>query len=237
MRLHCFKKRAFNKFSWEQKRRVKKYFDGKRIWKTREKFKFWFIQKPWIYVLVKSRNSQIIYIINIMTFSKFAQEIYFYLIVASFYLIRSKLKIFIHSFISCQLPCSIERLQVKVFWRFPFLLCRLMKRIMERDIYYKTAKSRTSHLQVFCKKGFFKNSLNSQKYTCVEFFSIIWQNFMSNFSASENERLPFVQNLYNNSICFLINYFSKFKIQKMPKTTLIIGNSFPIKAAHLFWKK
>ena len=170
MGLHCFKKRAFNKFSWEQKRRVKKYFDGKRIWKTREKFKFWFIQKPWIYVLVKSRNSQIIYIINIMTFSKFAQEIYFYLIVASFYLIRSKLKIFIHSFISCQLPCSIERLQVKVFWRFPFLLCRLMKRIMERDIYYKTAKSRTSHLQVFCKKGFFKNSLNSQKYTCVGFF-------------------------------------------------------------------
>ena len=60
---------------------------------------------------------------------------------------------------------------------------------------------------------------------------------MSNFSASENERLPFVQNLYNKSICFLINYFSKFKIHKMPKTTLIIGNSFPIKAAHLFWKK
>ena len=98
MRLHCFKKRAFNKFSWEQKRRVKKYFDGKRILKTREKFKFWFIQKPWIYVLVKSWNSQIIYIINIMTFSKFAQEIYFYLLVASLYLIRSKSKIFIHPF-------------------------------------------------------------------------------------------------------------------------------------------
>ena len=33
-----------------------------------------------------------------MTFSKFAQEIYFYLLVASFDLIRSKSKVFIHSF-------------------------------------------------------------------------------------------------------------------------------------------
>ena len=29
------KKRTFNEFLWEQKRRVKKLFDGKRIWKTR----------------------------------------------------------------------------------------------------------------------------------------------------------------------------------------------------------
>ena len=99
MGLHCFKKHAFNKFSWEQKRRVKKFFDDKKTWKTREKFKLWFIQKPWIYLLVKSRSSQIIYIINIMAFSKLAQEIYFYLIVASFYLIRRKLRfLFIHSF-------------------------------------------------------------------------------------------------------------------------------------------
>ena len=34
-----------------------------------------------------------------MTFSKFAQKIYFYLLVASLYLTRSKSKIFIHSFI------------------------------------------------------------------------------------------------------------------------------------------
>ena len=32
--LHCFKKSAVNKFSWEQKRRVKTIFEGKRIWKT-----------------------------------------------------------------------------------------------------------------------------------------------------------------------------------------------------------
>ena len=35
MRLHCFNKtRALNKFAWEQKRRVKKFLDGKRILKT-----------------------------------------------------------------------------------------------------------------------------------------------------------------------------------------------------------
>ena len=49
-----------------------------------------------MFFLVKSRNSQIFYIINILTFSKFA---HFYLLVASLYLIRSKLKIsFIYSF-------------------------------------------------------------------------------------------------------------------------------------------
>ena len=65
--------------------------------KPQEKIKFWFIQESWIYILVKSRNSQIFYITNIMTFSKFAQEIYFYLLVASLSLIRSKSDIFIHS--------------------------------------------------------------------------------------------------------------------------------------------
>ena len=34
-----------------------------------------------------------------MNFSKFAQEIYFYLLVASLHLIQSKLNTFIHSFI------------------------------------------------------------------------------------------------------------------------------------------
>ena len=42
-----------------------------------------------------------------MSFSKFAQEIYFYLLVVSLYLIQSKLKIFINSFISSRLPCPI----------------------------------------------------------------------------------------------------------------------------------
>ena len=51
-----------------------------------------------MYFLVKSRNSEIFYITNIMSFSKFAQKICFYLLVASLYLIRSKSKIFIHSF-------------------------------------------------------------------------------------------------------------------------------------------
>ena len=55
----------------------------------REKSKFWFIQEPWIYFLVKNQNSQIFYITNIMTHSQFSQEIYFYLLVASLYLIRS----------------------------------------------------------------------------------------------------------------------------------------------------
>ena len=36
-----------------------------------------------MYFLVKSQNSQFFYIIKIMTFSKFAQKMYFYLIVAS----------------------------------------------------------------------------------------------------------------------------------------------------------
>ena len=113
-----FKKtRAFKKFSWEQKRRVKKFFDCKRIWKTQGKIIFRFIQEPWICLLVKSRNSQIFYIINIMDFSKIAQEIYFYLLVAILYFIQSKLKVFIHSFISSRLPCPNEWLQVELFWR------------------------------------------------------------------------------------------------------------------------
>ena len=65
------------------------------------------IQEPWIYLLVKSRNSQIFYIISIMDFSKFAQEIYFYLIVTILYLIQSKLKIFIRSFVHFK-PASIS---------------------------------------------------------------------------------------------------------------------------------
>ena len=75
------------------------------LWRPQEKIKFWFIQEPWMYFLVKSQNSRISYIINIMTFSKFDQEIYFYLLVASLHLIRSKLKIFIHWFTSCWFPC------------------------------------------------------------------------------------------------------------------------------------
>ena len=66
---------------------------------TSGKTKFWFMQEPWMYFLVNSRNSQIFYVINIMTLSKFAQKICFYLLVASLYLIRSKLKISTHSFI------------------------------------------------------------------------------------------------------------------------------------------
>ena len=77
------------------------------LWNPQEKIKRWFIQEPWIYFLAMSRNSQIFFITNIMTFRKFAQEIYFYWLVASLYLInhsRSKSKIFSHSFISCRLP-------------------------------------------------------------------------------------------------------------------------------------
>ena len=70
-------------------------------------------QESWMYLLVKSRNSQIFYIINIMNFSKFAQEIYFYLLIASLDLIRKKLKSLIHSFISC----PNEWFQVEFFSR------------------------------------------------------------------------------------------------------------------------
>ena len=52
-----------------------------------------------MYFFVKSENLQIFYIVKIMVFSKFPQEIYFHLIVPSLYLIRGKSKIFIHSFI------------------------------------------------------------------------------------------------------------------------------------------
>ena len=111
---HCFKKHVL---SWEQKRRVKKLFDCKRIWKTQERIKFEFIQEPRIYLFVKSRNSQIFYIINIKNFSNFTQEIYFTCYLPSLYLIQSKLKIFIHSFLSSRLPCPNEWFQVKLFWR------------------------------------------------------------------------------------------------------------------------
>ena len=46
-----------------------------------------------------------------MTFSKFAQEIYFYLLVASLYLIQSKSKIFIHSFIHF-MPAHMPQLMI-----------------------------------------------------------------------------------------------------------------------------
>ena len=87
-------------------------------WKPQEKIKCWFVQEPWMYFFVKSRNPQIFYIIKIIfIFSKFAQKICFYLIVASLYLIRSKLKMFIHSFISCRLPYPNEFFQVELSWR------------------------------------------------------------------------------------------------------------------------
>ena len=36
IRLHCLKKQVLSKnFHWRQKRRVKNFFDGKRIWQTR----------------------------------------------------------------------------------------------------------------------------------------------------------------------------------------------------------
>ena len=106
---------AFNKLPWEQKRRVKNFFYCKRIWKTWEKIKFQFSQEPWIYILLKSRNFQIFYIINIMNFNKFVQEIY--LLFASLYLIQNRLKFFIHSFISGRLSCLNEWFQIEFYWR------------------------------------------------------------------------------------------------------------------------
>ena len=87
------------------------------LWKPQGKIKFLFIQEPWIYFPVKSRNSQIFYITNIITFSKFAQEMYFYLLVASLHVIQIKSKILIHSSISCRLACPNEWFQVELFWR------------------------------------------------------------------------------------------------------------------------
>ena len=86
-RIALFQKtRAFNKFSWERKRRVNKFFYCKRIWKIQEKLKLKF---RFINLLVKRRNSPIFYIINIMNFSKFSQEIYFYLLNQRFSFIHS----------------------------------------------------------------------------------------------------------------------------------------------------
>ena len=48
-----------------------------------------------------------------MNFSQFAQEIYFYFLVACSYLIQTKLKIFIYSFISSRLPSPNEWFQVE----------------------------------------------------------------------------------------------------------------------------
>ena len=76
----------------------------KEYQKHKEKSNFDLSSNNETYFLVKRRNSQIFYITDIMNFSKFAQEICFYLLIVSLYLIQSKLKIFIHSFISSRLP-------------------------------------------------------------------------------------------------------------------------------------
>ena len=128
MRLHGFKKhpngiawfqkvRASNKFSREQKRRVKKFFDCKRIWKIQEKNQISIYRTTMNILTCKGRSSQSFYIINIMNFSKYAQEIYFYLLVVSLYSIQNKLKIFIHLLISSRLPRSNKWFQVEIFWR------------------------------------------------------------------------------------------------------------------------
>ena len=98
MSLHCFEKQDFNKFSQEQKSRVKKLFDGKRIWMTREKPNF-----------TLSKNHKYTYLQRVKTLKSFiplmswlsvnhAQEIYFYLLVPSLHFTQSKLKTFMHSF-------------------------------------------------------------------------------------------------------------------------------------------
>ena len=165
-----------------------------------------------------------------MTFSKFAHKIHFYLIVAILYLIQNKLKIFIRSFILCRLLCPNEWFQVEFLWRniifvlaivlrcwnsveyiqkmiIFFLTFRLMKWFMELAL-WKCAKSRPSHLQVFCKIDILKNFAKlTEAHLCQSLIfkkvaSELWQNFMSNFviellrknervcaCASKNERL------------------------------------------------
>ena len=88
------------------------------LWKPQEKIKFWFIQEPWIYFLVKSRNCEIFYITNIMTFSKFAQKNTFtcYLLVCILFEVNQIFS-FIHSFISCRPSCPDEWFQFKLFLR------------------------------------------------------------------------------------------------------------------------
>ena len=164
-----------------------------------------------------------------MTFSKFAHKIHFYLIVASLYLIQNKLKIFIRSFISCRLPYPNGWFQVEFLWRNVFVLAivlrcwnsveyiqkmiisfltfRLMKWFMELAL-WKCAKSRLSHLKVFCKINILKNFAKlTEAHLCQSLFfnkaaSELWRNFMSSFfiellpknervcaCASKNERL------------------------------------------------
>ena len=41
---------------------------------TSGKIIFWFIQEPWMYFIVKSRNFQVFCIVKVMTFAKFVQK-------------------------------------------------------------------------------------------------------------------------------------------------------------------
>ena len=84
------KNTCFQEIFMGTEKRVKRFSDCKRIWKTKGKIKFRFILEPWTY---------------------------FYLLLASLYLIQSKLKIFIHPFISSWLPYPNEWFQVELLWR------------------------------------------------------------------------------------------------------------------------
>ena len=104
-----------------------------------------------------------------MNFSNFAQEIYFYLLVASFYFIRSKLEILIHSIIhspgcnalmndlksnfSEENICFGEHLQKMII---SFLTVRIDE-MSYGETPMKIEKFRNSHLLLFCKIRFFKN--------------------------------------------------------------------------------
>ena len=138
---------------------------------------------------------------------------YFYLLLASFYIIRSKSKIFIHSFISCWFPCPNEWFQIELFWRkynkklnfrIQLLLLAIVLRcwnpveyIQKIIISFLTVRPDEINYGVRHKLRKIQNQSftgvlqNSQKYTFVEASLIIrlQVNFDKNFMRKTYERL------------------------------------------------
>ena len=153
------KTRAFNKFSWEQKKKSKEIF---LLYKNMEDTIKSQIQEPWIYLLVKSQNSLSQFSVELL-WRKYNEKLHFR--IYSSPMLKS---CWIHS---------------KNSYFFSYCSDRSNELWSET---YKTencSKSRTSHLQVFCKMVFLKNLLNSQKYTCV------WVSFIIRLQVNFGKNL------------------------------------------------
>ena len=166
------------------------------------------IQEPWIYLLVKSQNSLSQFSVELL-WRKYNEKLHFR--IYSSPMLKS---CWIHS---------------KNSYFFSYCSDRSNELWSET---YKTencSKSRTSHLQVFCKMVFLKNLLNSQKYTCVWVSFIRLQvNFGKNLRAiflteqlrtTASEMEVFLSfKIYNKgNIDFWQTIFRNLKYIKWPK--------------------